>query len=38
MSLWIKFKNNFKNIINDIPEFNIILEKYANYDYNLRTS
>ena len=35
MSLWIKFKNNFKNIINDIPEFNIILEKYANYDYNL---
>jgi hypothetical protein len=35
MSLWIKFKNNFKNIINDIPEFNIIFQKYANYEYNL---
>ena len=35
MSLWIKFKNNFRNIINDIPEFNIIFEKYVNYEYNL---
>ena len=35
MSLWIKFKNNFRNIINDIPEFNIIFQKYANYEYNL---
>ena len=35
MSLWIKFKQNFRNIINDIPEFNIIFEKYAYYEYNL---
>ena len=35
MSLWIKFKQNFRNIINDIPEFNIIFEKYALYEYNL---
>ena len=35
MSLWIKLKNNFKNIINEIPEFNIIFQKYANYEYNL---
>ena len=35
MSLWIKFKQNFRNIINDIPEFNIIFEKYAFYEYNL---
>jgi hypothetical protein len=35
MSLWIKFKNNFRNIIYDIPEFNIIFEKYYNYEYNL---
>ena len=35
MSLWIKFKNNFRNIINDIPEFNIIFQKYANNEYNL---
>ena len=35
MSLWIKFKNNFRNIINDIPEFNIIFEKYAKNEYNL---
>lgn len=35
MSLWIKFKQNFRHIINDIPEFNIIFEKYAYYEYNL---
>jgi hypothetical protein len=35
MSLWIKFKNNFRNIINDIPEFNIIFLKYSYYEYNL---
>ena len=35
MSLWIKFKNNFRKIINDIPEFNIIFEKYTYYEYNL---
>jgi hypothetical protein len=35
MSLWIKFKNNFRNIIADIPEFNIIFEKYTYYEYNL---
>ena len=35
MSLWIKFKNNFKTIINDIPEFNIIFQKYSYYEYNL---
>ena len=35
MSLWIKFKNNFRNIITEIPEFNIIFEKYSYYEYNL---
>ena len=35
MSLWIKFKNNFRNIIGDIPEFNIVFEKYTYYEYNL---
>jgi hypothetical protein len=35
MSLWIKFKNNFRNIISDIPEFNIVFEKYTYYEYNL---
>jgi len=35
MSLWMKFKNNFKNIICDIPEFNIIYQTYSYYEYNL---
>jgi len=35
MSLWMKFKNNFKNIICDIPEFNIIYQTYSFYEYNL---
>jgi hypothetical protein len=35
MSLWIKFKNNFRNIVGDIPEFNIVFEKYTYYEYNL---
>jgi len=35
MSLWINFKNNFINIINDIPEYKLILDKYSKYDYNL---
>jgi hypothetical protein len=35
MSLWIKFKNNFRNIIGEIPEFNIVFEKYTYYEYNL---
>jgi hypothetical protein len=35
MSLWIKFKNNFKDIICDIPEFNKLYEIYSYYEYNL---
>jgi hypothetical protein len=35
MSLWINFKNNFINIINDIPEYKLILDKYSLYEYNL---
>jgi len=35
MSLWNNFKNNFKNIIANINEFNIILNAYAKIDHNL---
>jgi hypothetical protein len=35
MSLWNNFKNNFKNIIANIDEFNIILNAYAKMDHNL---
>ena len=35
MSLWIKFKNNFREIIYDINEYNIIFETYKNIEYNL---
>jgi len=35
MSLWNTFKNNFKNIIANIDEFNIILNAYAKMDHNL---
>jgi len=35
MSLWNTFKNNFKNIIANIEEFNIILNAYAKMDHNL---
>jgi len=35
MSLWINFKNNFINIINEIPEYNLLLHTYSKYDYNL---
>ena len=35
MSLWIKFKNKFKEIIYDINEFKIIFDTYKNIEYNL---
>jgi hypothetical protein len=35
MSLWNNFKNNFKNIISNIDEFDIILNAYAKTDNNL---
>lgn len=35
MSLWNNFKNNFKNIIANIDEFNILLNAYAKIDHNL---
>jgi hypothetical protein len=35
MSLWINFKNNFKDIINRIDEFKLILDTYKNIEYNL---
>jgi len=35
MSLWIIFKNNFRNIINDIEEYNKIFINHINYDFNI---
>lgn len=35
MSLWNIFKNNFRNIINDIDEYNKIFINYIKYDFNL---
>jgi hypothetical protein len=37
MSLWIKFKNKFKEIINEIDEFKLIFDTYRNIEYNLLT-
>jgi DNA polymerase III delta prime subunit len=35
MSVWINFKNNFNNIISNFPEYNLILNSYSKYEYNL---
>ena len=35
MSLWIKFKNKFREIINEINDFKLILDTYKNIEYNL---
>lgn len=35
MSVWIKFKNNFKNIINEINEYKLILNNYNKIEFNL---
>jgi hypothetical protein len=35
MSLWINFKNNFKEIIYNIEEYNLLLQTYAKIEYNL---
>jgi len=35
MSLWNIFKNNFRNIINDIEEYNKIFINHINYDFNI---
>lgn len=35
MSLWNKFKNNFRDIIYDINDYKIIFETYKNIEYNL---
>jgi hypothetical protein len=35
MSLWIKFKNKFKEIINEIDEFKILFDTYKTIEYNL---
>jgi hypothetical protein len=35
MSVWINFKNNFNNIINHFPEYDLILKSYSKYEYNL---
>lgn len=35
MSLWNIFKNNFRNIINDIEEFNKIFINHIKYEFNL---
>ena len=35
MSLWIKFKNKFKDIINDIDEFKLFYNTYKNIECNL---
>lgn len=35
MSLWINFKNNFMNIINEIPEYKLLLDKYSQFNYNI---
>ena len=35
MSLWIKFKNKFKEIINEIDELKLIFDTYRNIEYNL---
>ena len=35
MSLWNIFKNNFRNIINDIDEYNKIFINHIKYDFNL---
>ena len=35
MSLWNIFKNNFRNIINDIEEYNKIFINHIKYDFNL---
>ena len=37
MSLWNTFKNNFKNIIANIDEFNIILNAYQEKITELET-
>ena len=35
MSLWNIFKNNFRNIINDIEEYNKIFINHIKYDFNI---
>ena len=35
MSLWINFKNNFREIISNIDEYNLLLNAYAKIDYNI---
>lgn len=35
MSLWNNFKNNFRNIINDIEEFDKIFINHIKYEFNL---
>jgi len=35
MSLWNIFKNNFRNIINDIEEYNKIFTNHIKYDFNI---
>jgi hypothetical protein len=35
MSLWINFKNNFKEIISNIEKYNLLLNTYAKIEYNL---
>lgn len=34
MTLWLKFKSNFMNIINDIPEYKINFDFLINYNQN----
>jgi hypothetical protein len=35
MSLWIKFKNKFKEIINEIDDYKILFDTYKTIEYNL---
>ncbi len=35
MSIWINFKNIFRDIINEIEEYNILLNTYSKIEYNL---
>jgi hypothetical protein len=35
MSLWIKFKNKFKEVINEIDDYKILFDTYKTIEYNL---
>ena len=35
MTLWNKFKNNYKNIIDDIIDYKKIFDNYIDYEYNI---